>query len=260
MQQPQYKPELRNWELELTTERLQQRIAGLEAQNRELGAFAEIVAHDLKSPLFIMAGYADVVLDQSSALSPAEIEECLDQIRSQAHKMSTMVDDLLLLAGVRQQKVEASPLDMGNIVVMAQQRLAPMIRQHQAEIRLPEVWPLSWGYGPWIEEVWANYLSNAIKYGGRPPQVQVGATLADGFVRFWVRDNGHGLTPEEQNRLFTPFVRLDPVRVDGHGLGLSIAKHVVERLGGQVGIESRLGQGSVFSFTLPDRPVTRAGH
>jgi signal transduction histidine kinase len=205
-----------------------------------------------------MAGYAEVVQDQYSTLSPAEIEDSLGKIQCQARKMSTMVDELLLLAGVRQQEITARPLDMGSIVAEAKQRLAHMAGQHQAEIRLPEVWPLSWGYGPWIEEVWANYLSNAIKYGGRPPQVQVGATLADGFVCFWVRDNGHGLTPEEQNRLFTPFVRLNQVRVDGHGLGLSIVKHIVEKLGGQVAIESELGQGSVFSFTLPARPMSPA--
>ncbi len=108
------------------------------------------------------------------------------------------------------------------------------------------------GYGPWVEEVWANYLSNAIQYGGRPPRVELGATeQADGMVRFWVRDNGPGLTPEEQARLFTPFTRLDQVRAKGHGLGLSIVRRIVEKLGGQVGVESEVGRGSVFTFTLP---------
>jgi two-component system sensor histidine kinase/response regulator len=72
-----------------------------------------------------------------------------------------------------------------------------------------------------------------------------------GMVRFWVRDNGPGLTPEAQSRLFTPFTRLDPVRAQGHGLGLSIVRRIAEKLGGQVGVESQLGQGSTFFFTLP---------
>ncbi len=71
------------------------------------------------------------------------------------------------------------------------------------------------------------------------------------MVRFWVRDNGPGLTPEAQSRLFTPFTRLDQVRAQGHGLGLSIVRRIVEKLGGQVGVESQLGQGSTFFFTLP---------
>jgi len=255
-EESQYRPEWRSSELELTVEELRQRIARLEARNRELSTFAHTVAHDLKSPISLMAGYAEVMLDQSSTLSAAKIAEYLGRIQHQAHKMSAIVDELLLLAGVAQQRVEAVPLDMGCIVAEAQQRLAHMVQEYQAEIALPQVWPLSWGYGPWVEEVWANYLSNAIKYGGRPPRVQAGATLEDGLVRFWVRDNGRGLALEEQSRLFTPFVRLDQVRVDGHGLGLSIARQIVEKLGGRVGIESELGQGSVFSFALPAEPVT----
>ena len=98
-------------------------------------------------------------------------------------------------------------------------------------------------------------MSNALKYGGQPPRVELGATeQEDGTVRFWVRDNGHGLTPEEQARLFTPFTRLDQVSAKGHGLGLSIVRRIVEKMGGQVGVESQVGQGSTFVFTLPMAP------
>jgi signal transduction histidine kinase len=82
--------------------------------------------------------------------------------------------------------------------------------------------------------------------------VELGATQQpDGTVRFWVRDNGDGLTSVEQARLFKSFERLDRVRAKGHGLGLSIVRRIVEKLGGQVGVESEKGVGSVFSFTLP---------
>jgi signal transduction histidine kinase len=114
------------------------------------------------------------------------------------------------------------------------------------------------GYGPWVEEVWANYVSNAIKYGGTPPRVEVGATsLPDGMVRFWVRDNGPGIAPENQARLFAEFERLQ-TKAEGHGLGLSIVKRIVQRLGGQVGVESQAGQGSTFSFTLPSEELSHA--
>ncbi|MBC7869758.1 MAG: sensor histidine kinase, partial [Chitinophagaceae bacterium] len=113
-------------------------------------------------------------------------------------------------------------------------------------------WPLAAGYAPWVEEVWTNYLSNALKYGGKPPSIELGADeQPDGMVRFWVRDNGNGLTPEEQTRVFTPFTRLNQVKVEGHGLGLSVVQRIVDKLGGQVGLESSVGQGSIFSFTLP---------
>ena len=143
------------------------------------------------------------------------------------------------------------PLDMARIVAEAQSRLAYLIEEHRAEIILPERWPVALGHAPWVEEVWINYLSNAIKYGGRPPRVELGATAeADGEIRFWVRDNGLGLTPDDQVKLFTPFTRLDEVRAKGHGLGLSIVRRIVERLGGEVGVDSQMGGGSVFSFSL----------
>jgi signal transduction histidine kinase len=78
-----------------------------------------------------------------------------------------------------------------------------------------------------------------------------GEALPEGMARFWVRDSGPGLTPEEQTRLFTPFTRVGQPRATGHGLGLSIVRRIVERLGGQVQVQSAPGQGSVFSFTLP---------
>ena len=82
--------------------------------------------------------------------------------------------------------------------------------------------------------------------------MELGADMQpDGMVRFWVRDNGSGLAPEDQARLFTPFTRLNQVRVKGYGLGLSIVRRIIEKLGGQVRIESQVGRGSVFSFTLP---------
>jgi signal transduction histidine kinase len=101
--------------------------------------------------------------------------------------------------------------------------------------------------------VWSNYVSNAVKYGGRPPRLELGATQrGDGRVEFWIRDNGNGVTPEEQGRLFAPFTRLHHSDIDGHGLGLSIVQRILDKLGGGVGVASQglAGQGSVFSFTL----------
>jgi two-component system sensor histidine kinase/response regulator len=119
---------------------------------------------------------------------------------------------------------------------------------------VPDTWPAALGYGLWVEQVWVNYISNAIKYGGRPPRVELGAEAQpDGMVRFWVRDNGSGLMPEARARLFVPFTQPAHLHGKGHGLGLSIVRRIVDRLGGQVGVESEgvPGRGSVFSFTLP---------
>jgi signal transduction histidine kinase len=234
----------------------------LEAQNAELEAFAHTVAHDLKNPLGILIGFGKVLEAEMAGTQNAPVQESIDMIVQTGLKMNTLVDDLLLLSSVRQMdQVELSPLDMAAIVAEAQERLRSRIAEHQAKIILPSTWPTALGYGPWIEQVWLNYLDNAIKYGGHPPHVEVGADLfpasstsAEGtpeMVRFWVRDNGDGLSKQEQACLFAPFERLGEMRVKGHGLGLSIVRRIVEKLGGEVGAESTPGQGSVFYFPLP---------
>jgi two-component system sensor histidine kinase/response regulator len=223
----------------------------LEARNEELDAFAHTAAHDLKSPLALIVGYAEAL--DGVSLTSQELSYHLRMIARNGHKMSSIIDELLLLASMRKLgEVEMRPLDMAGVVDEARLRLVYMIEEHEAEIVLPDEWPVPLGYAPWVEEVWANYMSNALKYGGCPPRVELGARVGeDGTVRFWIRDNGRGLTPEEQARLFTPFTRLDQVSAKGHGLGLSIARRIVEKMGGQVGVESEMGQGSTFSFTLP---------
>jgi signal transduction histidine kinase len=173
--------------------------------------------------------------------------------------MHNIVDELLLLSEARKAEVKHRPLDMVSIVAEAQRRLWRMAEEYDAEMIISPTytWPVAMGHAPWIEQVWVNYISNALKYGGRPPRVELGADAeSDGMVRFWVRDNGPGLTPQAQARLFTPFTRLAEVRATGYGLGLSIVQRIVEKLGGQVSAGSQVGQGSVFSFTLPAAPQT----
>ena len=240
-------------ERKLAEEALQQRSAELEAQNAELDAFAHTVAHDLKNPLTTLMGFSDVLETRFEALSEERRRYCVQSIGQIVHKMDEIVDGLLLLARVRGiADIAVEPLDMGKMVAVVCDRLKGTIEEDAAEVVLPASWPAALGYGPWIEEVWANYLSNAIKYGGQPPRVELGATLQEeGGVRFWVRDNGEGLTPEQQRRLFTPFERLHNGTAPGHGLGLSIVRRIVEKLGGQVGVEGGVGQGCCFWFTLP---------
>jgi len=244
-------------ELKEAQESLREYAAELEERNEELDAFAHTVAHDLKNPLQNLVGYADFLADEYEGL-PADIrQEALITIVEAADRMHNIIGELLLLSEVRRGDVAPQRLDMADIVASAQTRLGYLISQYEAEIVTPDAWPTALGHPAWIEEVWANYLSNAVKYGGDPasglpPRVEVGATiLEDGIVRFWVRDNGPGLTPEEQARLFTPFTRLHQVKALGHGLGLSIVQRIMDKLGGGVGIESEPGAGSTFYFSLP---------
>jgi signal transduction histidine kinase len=185
---------------------------------------------------------------------PQQAQPYLDGMIESGHKMNNIISELQFLAGIRTDDIPLKPLDMGQIVDEVQDYLRYMIAEHQATLSMPADWPVALGYGPWVEQVWVNYIGNAIKHGGRPPRVKVGAApQRDGMVCFWVRDNGPGLTPEDQIRLFEPFTQLSKTQAQGQGLGLSIARHIVEKLGGKVSVESAglPGQGATFSFTLP---------
>jgi signal transduction histidine kinase/DNA-binding response OmpR family regulator len=226
-----------------------------EAQKKlveELDAFAYTVGHNLRDTLALIIGYTDLLKEH--ARLPEDLQEYLNAVARNGRKMSTVIEELELLAGIRKAKVELKPLNMPRIIAEVKQRLAYLIEEYHAEIIVSEYWPVALGHTPWVEEVWANYLSNALKYGGRPPRAQLGATeRSDGMIRFWIRDNGPGLTPEEQTQLFTEFTRLSQTRVGGYGLGLSIVRRIVAKFGGEIGVESDgiPGQGSMFYFTLP---------
>lgn len=226
----------------------------LAARNEELDAFAHTVAHDIQSPLSTIMGYAELLLECPETSQNEEVVQGLQTIARTSRKMISITEELMVLAGVCQVDALVAPLEMDPIVAEAIERLADMIQDSDATISLPEEWPWALGYAPWVEEVWVNYLSNAMKYGGNPPDIAVGGgKQGDGMVRFWVRDNGPGLTADEQAQLFKPFTKLSQVRASGSGLGLSIVRRIVEKLGGEVRLESEgiPGRGSVFSFTLP---------
>ncbi len=233
-------------------ERLREYALQLEARNEELDAFAHTVAHDLKHSLSLIIGYAEMLGEMFQGFPLEQQREFIQKIAQHGHKMADVIDALLFLATVPRHEVEVEPLDMAGTVAAALSRLADEVAQSGAEIVLPQTWPAARGYAPWVEEVWFNYLSNALKYGGQPPRVEVGADFpadAPGMVRFWVQDNGPGLAPEEQSRLFTPFTWLRPLG-KGYGLGLSIVKRIVEKLGGRWAWRANPA-GSKFFFTLP---------
>lgn len=215
----------------------------------ELNAYAHMVAHDLKNPLGIILSAVQLYYEAP----PENHNKYLDMIERSGKRSIGIIDELLLLASIRKQAdVPITRVNMAEVVNNGLERLQHHIDGANARISIPGQWPAVQGHAPWVEEVWVNYISNAIKYGGEPPLVELGAQAREnGMIRFYVRDNGSGLTAEECSKLFAEFSRLDQVRTEGHGLGLSIVKRIVTRLKGEVGVESTPGVGSTFWFTLP---------
>lgn len=224
----------------------------LKTMNSELDAFSRMVTHDLKNPIASVIMCSSTIMEYFKELEEEELLEFVGLIHNSGHKAQTIIDELLLLARVRKATVSLEPLDMKQIMTQVRNHLLLMIEQYKATLIVPDSWPQAVGHAPWVEQVWFNYLSNAIKYGGSPPQIEVGATKIDHHtIRFWIRDNGPGIPAQAQASLFTEFTRLGEQKVEGSGLGLSIVKRIIEKLGGKVGVKSQLGSGSEFYFTLP---------
>jgi len=220
---------------------------------QDLDAFAHRVAHDLKNPLSIMMGYSELLSQDYGHLLDAEGANYLVTIIKHTHMMNNIIADLLLLATVRDLEIQLSPIvNMGDVIGEAQQRLAHTVADKAARIIQPDEWPVALGYAPWVEGVWVNYMSNALKYGHQPPSLELGAEYqADGMIRFWLCNEGPAIPAAAQEHLFKPFSRLDEdKKIEGHGLGLSIVRRIIEKLGGQVGVESSPERGNCFWFTL----------
>jgi two-component system sensor histidine kinase/response regulator len=222
----------------------------------ELDTLAHAVTHDLKNPLTTIITLSQQLGKNSSQNRlqrlDAQSTKALQLLSEAGQLAANLVDNLHVLVS-RQEAVELELLEMSDIVTFViEKRLAPMIKQYQAKIKLAEIWPSVPGYEPWLKEIWINYISNGLKYGGKPPHLELGATPHQHeMVRFWIRDNGQGLTPKEQAKLFTPQSPQHQVGIKEHGLGLPMVQQLVEKMGGQVGVESTKGQGCLFYFTLP---------
>ena len=242
----------------ITIRRLQQELKErnhqLQEQNAELDAFAHTVAHDLRNPLGVIENAVYFLQRDLGEQVTPKIEDYLGLVTRSTRRMSDIIDGLLTLAGISHTQMVYEPLDMRVMLHEILERLEQLRSDRHGEIRLPDHWPVVYGHPSWVEEVWTNLLTNGLKYGGDAPQLELGATIEAERVRFWVRDQGPGLNPSQQARLFVPFTRLQKLTGEGYGLGLSIVQRIVSKLGGEVGVESRLGEGSTFYFTLPSRP------
>jgi len=220
----------------------------------DLDSFSHTVAHDLKGMLSAIVSASNIIKLSIDDMSKDELLEINELIGQSATRTMQITTELLTLASVRQQEIKAVAVNMQKVVLDSISRLKNVIQSSDAKIIFPDTWPEVLGYEAWLEEVWLNYISNAVKYGGTPPVVQIGSDmLPDERVKFWIKDNGKGLSADEIALLFSKFTRLDTARAEGHGLGLSIVKRIVEKLNGEVGVESQNipGEGCVFYFILP---------
>lgn len=240
-----------------------QAYAELEARNRELDAFSHTVAHDVRSPLSIVVGSLELLADEEGARLTDDGRQMLSSARRAALKIDQIIDALLVLAGIRSTELVVEVVDMNPVVQTALERLKPEVEARGLTIEVAPDLPQAVGYGPWLEQVFANLLGNAIKYIGddnSQPVIRVQGELcaragrSRDAVRYEVQDNGLGIEAVYHERLFEMFTRFHLRHGQGLGMGLSIVQRIIHRLNGEVGVESAPGSGSTFWFTLPAPP------
>jgi len=231
-------------------------IARVERTRRD---FIANVSHELRTPLTSLLGYTETLMDESS---DPKAREFLEIIRRNAQRMSRLTDDLLTLARVEsgEERLELTPVPANELLRDAQMSFSEVAKGRGLAIEIadpPEAMVVADRDA--IHQVFANLIDNALKYASGTKKIELGATERFDKLEFFVRDFGQGIPSEHLPRLFERFYRVDKARsreAGGTGLGLAIVKHIVLNHGGQVGVISELGHGSVFWFRVPMAEVT----
>lgn len=232
-------------------------IRDLEAKNRELEQFTYTVSHDLKAPLITIKGFLGFLGVDARAGDIKRAEADIQRINEATDRMHELLTDLLELSRIGRlmnppKMVSFQPL-VKEIIELTEGRL----QERGTKVIVDEDLPNVYGDRQRLLEVVQNLVDNAAKFMGDQlrPFIEIGkqGETHNGFVTFFVRDNGIGIAPEFHERIFGLFNRLDP-KIEGTGIGLALVKRIIEFHGGRIWVQSEAGEGATFYFTLPHAP------
>ena len=230
--------------------RVAERTAELERANRELDAFSYSVSHDLRAPLRAINGFVHLVEDSDGDRLGDEARENLGRVKRNALRMGELIDDMLEFARIGRSKLALRKVSLGGTAKEVAQELQS--QNPAAEVVIAEL-PEAVCDPAMMRQVFANLIGNAFKYSAKKdaPRIEIGTCAVAGETACFVRDNGAGFDMQYADKLFGVFQRLHHARdFPGTGVGLAIAKRIVERHGGRIWAESVPGEGATFYFTL----------
>jgi histidine kinase len=241
--------------LESANEKLSERSEALAQANQELQRFAYALAHDLSTPLRSISALTELLVHRNQETLDENSKECAQMIVSRVQRTLSMIKGLLDYAAAGEESAERGLVDCNDLVNRAMEDLDSAIKECGAEITV-EPLPSIPATGSHLVQVFSNLMSNALKYrpGVRQPQIQISASERRDDWAFCVRDNGIGLDMQYADEIFGMFRRLH--REDsypGNGIGLALCKMIVERHGGRIWVESEIGKGCRFFFTIPKK-------
>jgi light-regulated signal transduction histidine kinase (bacteriophytochrome) len=224
----------------------------LARSNADLQEFAFAASHDLQEPLRTVGGFVQLLQRKYGHRLDAEAQTFIQYAVEGVERMETLIKDLLTYSRVNTHGKELTPTDAGVAFNAALGNLHALIVETAAEISCGEL-PTVRADASQLIQLFQNLLGNALKFRGEaPPKIEVAARRDGDFWQFSIRDNGIGIDPKFHNTIFDAFRSLHTrKKYPGTGIGLATCKKIVERHGGRIWVESKLGQGATFHFTLP---------
>lgn len=230
--------------------RLEQLTDDLTKRNTELNEFTYVASHDLQEPLRKLISFSELLRQDLGDDLPPQAATDVRFIMEAAHRMRTLVHDLLMLSRAGRSEVRLQPVSLRACVQRALEALDVSIQETQALITIDDL-PNIMGDPTLIQQIYQNLIGNAIKYCQRQPMIHITAAQTPGGWVLGVRDNGIGILEQYREQVFSPFKRLHGrSEYDGTGVGLAICRKAVERHDGRIWVESCLQSGSHFKFTL----------
>ncbi len=230
-------------------------ISELEFKNTELERFTYTASHDLKSPLITIKGFLGFLREDTQSGNLKRLETDIQRIGDATDKMQRLLNDLLELSRVGRLVNQPQSVDLNEMISEVLELLYGRLHGNHVRVSVEEKLPHVYGDRARLLEVWQNLIDNAAKFmGDQPnPQIEIGQAgrATNGSPILFVRDNGIGIDPKFKDRIFGLFDKLDP-RTDGTGIGLALVKRIVEVHSGRIWVESELGKGATFYFTIPE--------
>jgi PAS domain S-box-containing protein len=232
----------------------EQLINELESKNAELERFTYTASHDLKSPLITIKGFLGFLRQDAEKGNLARLNSDIQRISDASDKMQALLNDLLELSRIGRLVNQPETIDLNQLIPEVLELLHGRLHGGHIRVSVQENLPRIYGDRARLFEVMQNLIDNAAKFMGdqTDPRIEIGqqGSTETGLPIFFVRDNGVGIDPKFQERIFGLFDKLDP-RTDGTGIGLALVKRIVEFHGGRIWVESEPGKGATFYFTLP---------
>jgi PAS domain S-box-containing protein len=226
--------------------------ANLRLANKELESFSYSISHDLRTPLRAINGFSKLITEEYASLFDKEAMRLFDVIRENSMMMSNLIDDLLAFSRLGRETLVKTDTDMTGLVKTELINLFSLDDNDKIEINIEDL-PEAYCDTSLMRQVWANLLSNALKYSSKEekPQIRIGSLESDNDPIYFVQDNGVGFDMTYVDKLFGVFQRLHSIKeFEGTGVGLAITHRIVTKHGGRIWADSKLGEGSTFYFSI----------